>query len=444
MALAPKGRAFVRSREHASRKRLRLSTLILFSAIAFLLFLAPFRSQLSFASKDDGGAFSGVLARNRNHKNNNKNAQRVGSPAWQQMMNSVSEMRVMEGEGLSGKGGRDGKEGEKRGDDKLVEGTASVRGGEEEGGMVDMAGDGIVEHDLMSRGEGKRESDMEKKKGGADVMGTMDGGEERPKFVEERDLMTGLDEKVKKEHDKLKASKVDIAKPEKDDTPACLRHIIYDKPVKTGSTAVTVALQEYMKRRGEEFVECTFESCGKAAREVCDGKRAKTHFVEHISAENGLLECLKRLGYYRVTSVREPLDRWESSFLYNRKKKATHYGIGFNESYARFMSLYPDCSLFDYYDGLGKRCDVGEVGVEERIERIVNRYEEIIDLYNDKDKGQLHRMLADGLKEENRSPRPPGEFRQWFDKGRLGPETRLYKAFKARQRELVGKEPKLC
>lgn len=439
MALAPKGRAFIRSREqHASRKPLRLSTLILFSAIAFLLVLVPFRSNISSVPSDDGGAFSGVLGRNRNNKNRD---QRVGSPAWQQMMDSLKELGAVDGEG------------KEKNDDKVVGVVASVRG--EEGGRAsNVHGGGDVEHDSVSKGGmgtgekaqggGVGDGGGDVGPGDANVADVVQRGD-KAQFVEERDLMSGLDEKMKREQQrKLSVGNVEDAKPATADAPACLQHIIYDKPVKTGSTAVTVALQDYLTRRGEEFVDCTFESCGKAAREVCDGKRAKTHFVEHISPEDGLLDCLSRLGYYRVTSVREPLDRWESAFLYNRKQKATHYGIAFNESYARFMELYPDCSLFDYYDGLGKSCEAAKIGVEERVHRIVNRYEEIIDLYHDEEKGQLHRLLANGLNEENRSPRPNGEFRQWFDKKRLDPEIRLYNAFKARQRELVGKEPKLC
>lgn len=224
----------------------------------------------------------------------------------------------------------------------------------------------------------------------------------------------------------------------------CLKWVIYDKPVKTGSTAVTVALQGYLREKGQGFVECTFETCGKAGREVCQGKRDKIHFVEHISPEKGLMDCLKGLGYYRVTSIRDPLDRWESAFLYNRKKKASHYGIDWNVTYSTFMRLYPDCSLYDYYDGLGKRCEDSPIPIQARIDNIISQYEEIIDLYSDDLRGQLRLLLDKDLKEENKSPRPDGDFREDFDHARLDPEIRLYNAFKEKQRQLVGKEPQIC
>ncbi|CDF33015.1 unnamed protein product [Chondrus crispus] len=225
---------------------------------------------------------------------------------------------------------------------------------------------------------------------------------------------------------------------------ACLRHIVYDKPVKTGSTAVTKALKKYLNVRGAQYLKCTFQNCTEAAREVCAGEREKVNFVEHLTGDADTMGCLGRSGYYRVTSIREPLERWESAFLYNRGKKATHYGIHYEASYEEFMSKYPACSLFDYYDGLGKRCEVSTLPLEERIARIVERYDEVMDLYQDEVLGQLHRRLEDDLREENKSSRPPHDFRVPIDLGRLQNETRLYEALRQRQKELVGKERRLC
>lgn len=225
---------------------------------------------------------------------------------------------------------------------------------------------------------------------------------------------------------------------------ACLRHVVYDKPVKTGSTAVTKALKKYLNVRGAQYLKCSFQNCTDAAREVCAGEREKVNFVEHLAGDADTLGCLGRSGYYRVTSIREPLERWESAFLYNRGKKATHYGIHYEASYEEFMSKYPACSLFDYYDGLGKRCEIPTLALEDRIARIVKRYDEVMDLYHDDVVGQLHRRLEDDLKEENKSSRPAHDFRMPIDLGRLQNETRLYEALRQRQKELVGKERRLC
>lgn len=225
---------------------------------------------------------------------------------------------------------------------------------------------------------------------------------------------------------------------------ACLKHIVYDKPVKTGSTAVTKALKNYLDLRGEKYFDCSFGSCTQAAKDLCAERMEKIHIVDHMVGDEDAVNCLGRMGYYKLTSVREPLERWESSFLYNRGKKASHYGINYEASYEEFMSKYPACSLFDYYDGLGKRCEMAPISLEERIRRIVDRYDEIIDLYHDDVQGQLHKRLREDLSEENKSSRPDHDFRVTIDRARLGNETRLYNALKQRQKELLDREPELC
>eukprot|EP00177_Eucheuma_denticulatum_P004125 GFKZ01007485.1.p1 GENE.GFKZ01007485.1~~GFKZ01007485.1.p1 ORF type:complete len:771 (-),score=156.43 GFKZ01007485.1:2886-5171(-) len=345
-----------------------------------------------------------------------------------------TEAKMMNGGGSgvsSSEANRSGEEGfnvEKQvasGGEKVAEGEFAEKAEEglmaEVGGKMEEEGGVEVDRDLMSGFEDKKvetKGEGEKIVGGAKV-GTK---EERGEGQYQTGPLSGLRD-------------------------GCLSHIIYDKPVKTGSSAVTVALRNLLDSKEQKYESCSFDTCLEPAKEVCDGKREKIHFVEHISAEEGLLDCLGRLGYYRVTSIREPLDRWESAFLYNRGQKANHYGIAFNESYGRFMALYPDCSLLDYYDGLGKMCKHGKLGVEERVRRIVGRYEEIIDLY-DEDEGRqgglLRKLLAKDVGQVNRSKRPDGDFRETFDEGRLWAERKLYDAFKKRQRELVGKEPRLC
>lgn len=224
----------------------------------------------------------------------------------------------------------------------------------------------------------------------------------------------------------------------------CLKHIVYDKPVKTGSTAVRKALMRYFDGRGEKYFDCSFASCTQTAKDVCADRMQKMNLMDHMVGDEDVVNCLGRMGYYKVTSVREPLERWESSFLYNRGKKTSHYGIPYEASYEEFMSKYPACSLFDYYDGLGKRCEMSPISLEERIRRIVERYDEIIDLYHDDVQGQLHKRLQEHLSEQNKSSRPDHDFRVTFDRTRLENETRLYNALRQRQKELLDREPELC
>lgn len=146
-----------------------------------------------------------------------------------------------------------------------------------------------------------------------------------------------------------------------------------------------------------------------------------------------------------VTSVRDPLERWESAFLFNKKKKQKHYRIPHQLPYKFFMEGFPACSLYQYYDGTDSKCSE-KVSVGERMKPIVARYDEIIDLYEEgKPRGQLHEIIAKYLRELNRSPRPGEDFREAFDKSRLDNETKLHKALKKGREEILKEgQPPLC
>ncbi|CDF37613.1 unnamed protein product [Chondrus crispus] len=160
--------------------------------------------------------------------------------------------------------------------------------------------------------------------------------------------------------------------------------------------------------------------------------------------EDGLLECLRDRGYYVATSVREPRDRWESAYLFNKKKNGTHYGIPYQKGYRYFMQHFPPCALYEYYDGDSAKCR--QHPIEDRIKPIVARYDEIIDLYDDTEpRGQLARIISKYIHEKNKSPRPDDGFREPFDTARLNNETMLYEALKRRREEILeeGQAP-LC
>lgn len=232
---------------------------------------------------------------------------------------------------------------------------------------------------------------------------------------------------------------VDDDKADGEAVQGCRELIVYDKPVKTGSTAVRDALVKYLEKRGAEWVECTFDACNAAAEKMVAGETGKKNLVEHMQGADGVIERLGAVGYYKVTSIRDPRSRWESAYRYNKAQKARHYGIEPDVSYAEFMRRMPPCSLYDFYDKLGGGC---EGDLDGRIAKIVKRYDEVIDLYEEEVKGQLHVRLAPFISVSNKSPEYSSDGE--FDEGRLVNETRLYEALKRRRLELFGKEPPLC
>lgn len=213
----------------------------------------------------------------------------------------------------------------------------------------------------------------------------------------------------------------------------CLSLVVYDKPMKTGSTAVTQSLKRLLasQQTNTKFAVCDRAQCQQLARAICDGRAEPEHLLQHMDGEHGLLECLREKGYYVMTSIREPFDRWESAYFYNKREQATHYGISWNESYDVFMDRFPACALLKYYDGGDPRC---KDDVEKRIRRIVARYDEIVDLY-DEPKGQVERLLQRFVGEVNESPRSP-VVRGKLDPGRMENESKLYEALKERRVEL--------
>lgn len=222
----------------------------------------------------------------------------------------------------------------------------------------------------------------------------------------------------------------------------CLPYIFYDKPVKTGSTAVTFAIREYIEQTGSMNQKCSYTLCTPRGKAVCNGSLEPMHLIGHIHGGANLTRCLKERGYYSVTSIREPLERWKSSFLYNRQQKGNHYGILWNVSYSEFMSEHPDCSMYKYYDQMSRYCDRAELSWEERLKRIVEVYDEVIELdQEDGVGGVLFERIREYLEKRNVSvgnskvstvsDLTSGE----YNESRLIPERRLYDALREHGRK---------
>ena len=161
----------------------------------------------------------------------------------------------------------------------------------------------------------------------------------------------------------------------------CLPYIFYDKPVKTSSSAVTRALVLHLQSTGEEVMDCwNKDTCHHAAEEVCMGKRPPAHMVYHVMANASLVQCLHSMGYYHVTSIREPKERILSAYKFNKVTPNRHNGVDPDATFDQFLEQYPRCALYKYYDGLSASCGSDKEMLIQRAANIANRMDEIIEL----------------------------------------------------------------
>lgn len=220
----------------------------------------------------------------------------------------------------------------------------------------------------------------------------------------------------------------------------CLSMIFYDKPMKTGSSAVTSALEELLKLHGEKSLICSLRSCGAYAEKLCAGTEKRVHLIDHIAANVSTALCLKRMGYYSVTSIREPTARWNSAFLFNKWKKQTHYGIHYNSSYDEFMMQIPNCALLKYYDRGPANCkgDVKGAEFQRRMKAILERFDEVIDLYGEPET-DLHKRLIPFLGLENVTKKQPNTTLGTIPKEYLQYEQELYEALRRKRTELINR-----
>lgn len=198
----------------------------------------------------------------------------------------------------------------------------------------------------------------------------------------------------------------------------CLPHILYDKPVKTGSTAVTYAIREYLESRGARDRKCKTVDCIRRAEEMCNSTtpaKGMHSIIGHFKATDGnIIQCLRKKGFYSVTSIREPASRWASAWKFNRVRQGSHYGIPWNLTFVEFKKRLPPCILYHYYDGLGGECDAPS-SVQARLENIVARHDEVVDLY-DEPIGVLHKKIAKFVNRENESGSPDERYSETRDK----------------------------
>lgn len=217
----------------------------------------------------------------------------------------------------------------------------------------------------------------------------------------------------------------------------CQPYILYYKPPKTGSTAVTDAARAYVGSRGHSDYRCGMDSCGPYAEGVCVGRLERRMLLGHLSSNYSVVDCLKSRGYYVVTSNREPMERWRSAWRYNIQHKKTHYGIPWTVGYEEWMRRVPECVLLNYYDGKGKLCG-DEKDTDDRIRKIVSMVDEVVDLYEDQHKGPLHQEIVPFLGESNVSD-VGNRTLEYVDlppevEKRLDAERKLWRALKERSK----------
>lgn len=244
---------------------------------------------------------------------------------------------------------------------------------------------------------------------------------------------TSVDEGLAKEESQIRES---ISTERK-----CLPYLLYDKPVKTGSTAITAALENYLIATNRTYFQCKLLECGEAARKVCDGSPPH-NFILHIAIMHDDVACLKRRGYYSVTSVRKPKERWISAWLYLQQKNKTHYNLPVNITLEQFVGRFPNCALLHYYDRQSSICtgEVNDASFVARIDLILSRFDEIIDLNEvGPAVGDVQKRIQHDIKQKNVSSRSSYAVTSGFriDPSRLKYEEALYAAMKKRQQELV-------
>ena len=218
----------------------------------------------------------------------------------------------------------------------------------------------------------------------------------------------------------------------------CLKHILYDKPVKTGSTAIMFAIREFLKETGQTDIPCGSAgpfTCVTRAQTVCNGTYEVSDYFSIIGhfqyGGKELVQCL-RPYYYIVTSIREPYQRRKSAYLWNRTLNGTHFSIPHTAPFSEFMNRLPRCQLYHYYDGRGMDCDVG-VPLEERIKDIIDRVDEVIDVY-DEAVGPLHKLINGYMARENESIKlKEDEFVEEFDRDTLKEEQMLYDSLREKR-----------
>ena len=230
----------------------------------------------------------------------------------------------------------------------------------------------------------------------------------------------------------------------------CFKHILYDKPVKTGSTAISFAIREYLTAMGETDRACGNKgdfSCIHRAKAICNGTVPESEYYSVLGHLKGagreLVDCL-RSSHYVVTSVREPYERRKSAYLWNRTLNGTHFSIPHTAPFKEFMNRMPRCQLYDYYDGKGSHCNP-KFPLEQRVQDIIDRVDEVIDLYDGTPVGPLHKLVARYIGRENESIKIKEEsYVEDFDRDTLKEEQILYDRLREKRLKPPNPDRLLC
>lgn len=213
----------------------------------------------------------------------------------------------------------------------------------------------------------------------------------------------------------------------------CLQYILYDRPPRTSGDLYMVAMKKYLRTFEVIGGNCKHPYCRQRVRDTCKNHRPIAHIYGALPGQQGLVECMRDRGYYIVTSIRPPRERWDMQYLYGVLKWTTGTPVNTSPAaYASFMAHYPDCQLLNYYDGEGVDCDSDKI-VDDRIARIVKRYDEVI-VHDNEPVGILEQRLQKYL--ESPKLEVPSINMEGFspDVSRLRSETKLYLALKRLRR----------
>lgn len=230
----------------------------------------------------------------------------------------------------------------------------------------------------------------------------------------------------------------------------CLQHILYDKAIKTGSTAITFAIREYIASIGEPEHVCGNNgdfSCVNRAKAICNGSVPESDYYSLLGHQKGagreLMDCL-RPSHYIVTSIRDPYQRRKSAYLWNRTVNGSHFAIPHTAPFREFMNLMPRCQLHHYYDGKGNQCDP-KYPLEQRVRDIVERVDEVIDLYDSTPVGPLHKFIARYIGRENESIKIKEDtYIDDFDRETLKEEQMLYDRLREKRVQPPNPDRLLC
>lgn len=218
-------------------------------------------------------------------------------------------------------------------------------------------------------------------------------------------------------------------RPPPDPSRKCLHRIVYDTP--KHEAPLVKPLDEYISSFNGALRHCEFPNCERELNSICNATDIQDSYYGQLSASVDVIHCVRQMGYYVITSIRHPLERWFEVFGAEQQHHLATYGTPYERSMQDFITTFPDCSLLHYYDARGAHC-ADDTDVEERILAIVERFDEVVDL-SSADGGDG--LLAKRLKVDDirGSTGIIVRSRGFMEMGRLRNEMKLYEALKGKR-----------